>query len=79
MNASTSNPVGGSFSEAQLRRVLSSPAGKQLLQLLAANGGAALRQAASAAAQGDHAQAYALLQPILQTPQAQALLRQLDG
>ena len=78
MNASFQNP-GASFSEAQLRRVLSSPAGKQLLQLLAANGGAALRQAAAAAAQGDHARAFALLRPVLETDEAQALLRQLDG
>ncbi len=78
MNASFQAP-NGAFSEAQLRRVLASPAGKQLLRLLAANGGAALRQAAAAAAQGDHAQAYALLRPVLETDEAQALLRQLDG
>ena len=38
-----------------------------------------LRQAAAAIKAGDQAQAYALLQPILDTEQAQALLRQLHG
>ena len=41
--------------------------------------GAALRQAAEAVKAGDHARAQAILQPVLQTEQAQALLQKLDG
>ena len=68
-----------SFSADQLRRVLGSAEGKQLLALLAADVGAALRQAAEAVKAGDHARAQAILQPVLQTEQAQALLQKLDG
>ena len=42
-------------------------------------GGSALSQAADAAKQGDHARAMELLQPVLNTEQAQALLRKLNG
>ena len=64
-----------SFSADQLRRVLGSAEGKQLLALLAADGGGRLRQAAEAV----KARAQAILQPVLQTEQAQALLQKLDG
>lgn len=67
------------FSPEQLRRVLGSAEGRQLLALLASGGGERLRQAADAVKQGDHARAMALLQPILNTEQAQALLRKLNG
>ena len=46
-----------SFSPEQLRRVLGSAEGRQLLALLASGGGERLRQAADAAKQGDHARA----------------------
>ena len=68
-----------SFSADQLRRVLDSAEGKQLRALLAADGGGRLRQAAEAVKAGDHARAQAILQPVLQTEQAQALLQKLDG
>lgn len=68
-----------SFSADQLQRVLDSAEGKQLLALLAADGGGRLRQAAEAVKAGDHARAQAILQPVLQTEQAQALLQKLDG
>ena len=64
-----------SFSADQLRRVLGSAEGKQLLALLAADGGGRLRQAAEAVKAGDHARAQAILQPVLQTEHAQALLQ----
>ena len=67
-----------SFSPEQLRRVLGSAEGRQLLALLA-SGGERLRQAADAAKQGDHARAMELLRPVLNTEQAQALLRKLNG
>ena len=68
-----------SFSPEQLRRVLGSSEGRQLLALLASGGGERLRQAADAAQQGDHARAMELLRPVLNTEQAQALLRKLNG
>ena len=73
-----------SFSADQLRRVLGSAEGKQLLALLALTvrallGRRRLRQAAEAVKAGDHARAQAILQPVLQTEQAQALLQKLDG
>ena len=68
-----------SFSPEQLRRVLGSAEGRQLLALLASGGGERLRQAADAAKQGDHARAMELLRPVLNTEQAQALLRKLNG
>ena len=68
-----------SFSPEQLRRGLGSAEGRQLLALLASGGGERLRQAADAAKQGDHAQAMELLRPVLNTEQAQALLRKLNG
>ena len=52
---------------------------RQLLALLASGGGERLRQAADAAKQGDHARAMELLRPVLNTEQAQALLRKLNG
>ena len=68
-----------SFSPEQLRRVLGSAEGRQLLTLLSSGGGERLRQAADAAKQGDHARALELLRPVLSTEQAQALLRKLNG
>ena len=76
MNASSPGQTPGP-DPAQLRRILGSEAGQQLLRLLASGNGE--RQAAAAIKAGDQAQAYALLQPILDTEQAQALLRQLHG
>ena len=69
----------GSFSPEQLRRVLGSNEGRQLLALLAADGGTRLREAAAAVKRGDHTAAMAILQPVLATEQAQALLRTLNG
>ncbi len=66
-----------SFSADQLRRVLGSVEGRHLLALLAADGGGRLRQAEAAVKGGDHARA--ILQPVLQTEQAQALLQKLNG
>ena len=68
-----------SFSPEQLRRVLGSSEGRQLLALLSSGCGERLRQVADAAKQGDHARAMELLQPVLNTEQAQALLSKLNG
>lgn len=79
MNASSPGTFPGSFSEAQLRQMLGSPAGRELLQLLTQDGGAAMQQAAAAVRAGNQQRAQELLRPLLETPQAQALLRQLHG
>lgn len=79
MNASSPGTFSGSFSEAQLRQMLGSPAGRELLQLLTQDGGATMRQAAAAVRAGNQQRAQELLRPLLETPQAQALLRQLHG
>lgn len=67
------------FSQEQLRRIVSSDAGRALLTLLRADGGARMQQAAEAVRQGDHVRAQQILQPVLQTEQTQALLRALHG
>lgn len=66
------------FSEQQIRRVLGSPEGQKLLQLLSRDGGAALRQAAQAMRAGDYALAQQLLSPVMQSPQAQQLIAKLN-
>ncbi len=66
------------FSEQQARRVLSSPEGQKLLQMLSCDGGAALQQAAQAMRAGDYAGAQQILAPIMQSPQAQQLIEQLN-
>ncbi len=67
-----------SFSEAQLAAVLSSPEGKALIALLGRDGGAAIRAAADAFRRGDAQRAKELLSPIMQEPQAQALVEKIN-
>lgn len=61
----------------ELRRVLTSPEGQKLLTLLRADGGEALKQAAKSVKQGDYDGAKTVLEPMLQNPEAQALLGRL--
>lgn len=67
------------FTADQARRVLASPEGRQLIQLLSRDGGAALQQAAQALRAGDYAALQQTLAPLMQTPQAQQLLAKLTG
>ena len=67
-----------SFSEADVRKVLGSKEGQALLRLLNKDGGAALKQAADALKAGDTAKAQALVKPIMQTPEAAALVEKLN-
>ena len=60
------------FSEQQIRRVLGSPEGQKLLQLLSRDGGTALRQAAQAMRAGDYTAAQQILSPLMQSPQARS-------
>lgn len=65
--------------EAQLRQILGSPEARRLMQLLSRGGESTLRQAAEAAGQGDTATAQAMLKPLLENPEAAALLKKLSG
>lgn len=66
------------FTPGQLQSVLGTQEGKRLLQLLNRDGGKALRQAAAAARSGDYETAKRIMQPLVQTPEASALLEQID-
>ncbi len=62
----------------QLMKLAQSPAGKQLIAMLQASGGSALQDAMKKASAGDYTQAKAALASLLNNPQAQALLKQLE-
>ena len=69
-------PVGQpfSFTPEQIRSVLGTKEGQQLLSLLNRDGGAALRQAAGAIKSGNYATAQKILEPVMQTPEASRLV-----
>ena len=58
----------------EAQRILHAPEAQQLLALLSRGGGQTLQQAAAAAQRGDMAGAQAMLKPLLDDPQAAALL-----
>lgn len=62
----------------QLLQLAQSPAGRQLITMLQQSGGSALQNAMAKAAAGDYAQAQKTLSALLATPEAQALLKQLE-
>lgn len=70
---------GFSFSPQEIARVLGSPEGRQLLQLLQRDGGERLRAAASAAAAGNTEQAKSIVAPVMESPEAQELIRKING
>ena len=61
----------------EAQRTLHAPEAQQLLALLSRGGGQTLQQAAAAAQRGDMAGAQAMLMPLLDDPQAAALLEKL--
>lgn len=63
----------------QLLRLAQSQAGQQLLALLQKSGGSTLQEAIAQASAGDYAQAKTTLSSLLSSPEAQALLKQLEG
>lgn len=69
---------GHTFSEADVKKVMHSKEGKQLLQLLNRDGGIRLQQAADALKSGNTEKMQQLLTPLLQTKEAERLLEQLD-
>ena len=70
---------GFSFSPQDILRVMGSPEGKQLLQLLQKDGGVRLRAAVAAATAGKTEDAKAAVAPLLDNPEAQELLRKISG
>lgn len=63
----------------ELIRLAQTPAGQQLIALLQKQGGSQLHQAITSAAAGDYCKVKTVLSELLSTPEAQALLRKLEG
>lgn len=66
------------FSQEQIRQVLGSAEGRQLLALLSRGGGKELRMAAEEFKKGNVDGAKDLLAPLVQTPEASALLNKIN-
>lgn len=62
----------------QLLRLAQSPAGQQLLAMLQRSGGSELQSAIAKASAGDYSEAKKTLSALLSTPEAQALIRQME-
>ena len=70
------------FDEFSLRdamRLAKTPAGQQLMALLQQSCGSELQKAMDRASAGDYAQAQQTISRLLQSPEAQALLKQMKG
>ena len=67
------------FSMQEALRLANSDAGQQLLALLKQENGSALQRAMDQAGAGDYEQVQKTLGSLLESPQAQALLRQMGG
>lgn len=63
----------------ELIRLAQTPAGQKLIALLQRQGGSGLQQAISSAAAGNYAHARETLSNLLSTPEAQVLLKELEG
>lgn len=66
-------------SMSDLMKLAQSPAGQQLLAMLHSSNDGALENAVSQASAGNMAEAKNTLSALLSSPQAQALLKQLEG
>lgn len=67
------------FDEKDIRRVLGSPEGQQILKLLNRDGGQALRSAADALRSGNTDEAKRILSPIMETEEASDLIHKLNN
>lgn len=67
------------FSVEQVKQVLGSPEGKQLIALLSRDGGKGMQQAAAEYRKGNLEGAQEALKPLMQTAEAEALLKKLNG
>lgn len=63
----------------QLLKLAQSPAGQQLLSMLRQSGGDVLEAAITQASSGNYQQAKDAISSLLEAPEAQALLKQLEG
>ena len=66
------------FSEAEIKAVLQSKAGQQLMQLLKKDGGISLSRAVAAIQSGDYAKAFELMQPIMSSEDAAKLVKEIN-
>lgn len=73
------SPKNITFSESQIKQVLGSPEGRQLLALLSKGGGKELRMAAEEFKKGNFDAAQKILQPIVETPEASSLMEKING
>ncbi len=67
------------FSAEQVKQILNSPEGKQLISLLSRDGGKGMQQAAAEYRKGNLTGAQEALKPLVQTAEAEALLKKLNG
>lgn len=67
------------FSMEEVMRLAKSPAGQQLLAMLKQGDSAKLEQAVTQAKTGDYSQASRTLSAMLSSPEAQKLLKELEG
>ena len=67
------------FSMEEIRQLAESPVGQQLLAMLQGSQDSNMQRAAEKAAQGDYADAMALVQKLWSDPKARALMKQLGG
>lgn len=63
----------------ELIRLAQTPAGRQLIALLQKQGSSRLQKALASAASGDYTNAQAILSELLASPDAQVLLKELEG
>ena len=78
MQAENTNFAGISVTGEQVRQVLESAAGRQLLSMLQKNGGQTLQRAMQAAKRGDAEAAKQAMNALLSQKDAQALLSEID-
>lgn len=70
--------TGGAFAPEQLQSILKSEEGRRLMQLLNRDGGAALRRAAEAARKGDYEAARQIVEPMMQSQEAEKLVSEIN-
>lgn len=73
------SPNNFQFSPEQLKQVLGSPEGKQLIALLSRDGGKTLKQAAAEFQKGNTSAAQELLKPVVETAEAEELLQKINN
>ena len=78
MQAENANFGGISVSAAQIRQVLESSEGRQLIAMLQKNGGQTLQSALAAAKRGDSDGAKQAMTALLEEEEAAALLRRME-